>query len=243
MSRSTKGFADFFPTAPSVLQQKRSKAAQSRRRPKSPAPGDPKSAHGLSTPSASLHGQTAGAVITNGTCHDHVLPDPAPAAQEESECAHGDLLNGVGSASSTSTVSSVFSTSHRTLGMSQPGEHKSTSLTPLTNIDSSPPSNTLKSPHHQRVRDGVITNKKPNRSPSHHETAEKPAPIDTLRTTPSDRTQARPGRGEAKGVKIIYDAYRNKKLPPDERHSGQVQYETFGEKVSLRIEITVVLFF
>lgn len=179
-------------------------------------------------------------MATNGKYHKHVIYDPATTGQEDSECAHGDLLNGVGSASSTSTASSsVFSASQRTLSMAHSNEpNKSTSLTPLTNFDSSPPSNALGSPHQQRTRDGAVSGRKTNRSPSHQVT-ERSAPVASSSTQSASKAQARPGRGEIKGLKIIYDPYRNKKLTPEERHSGQVQYEAFGKNVSLATEGTV----
>ena len=237
MSRSSKGFADFFPTAPSVLQQKRSKAAQVRRRPKSPSVAEPKPAPAPCEPPVSAHDPNEGGVVPNGKYNGHVIPDSATTAQEDSECAHGDLLNGVGSASSTSTASSsIFSTSQRTLGMAHSNEpNKSTSLTPLTNVDSSPPSNALGSPHQQRNRDGAIFGRKSNRSPS-RETPERPTPVASSYTQPFSKNQARPGKGEIKGLKIVYDPYRNKKLTPEERHSGQVQYEAFGKNVSQATE-------
>ncbi|MCJ1467986.1 histone methyltransferase set1 [Pseudocyphellaria aurata] len=231
MSRSSKGFADFFPTAPSVLQQKRFKAAQFRRRPKSPPVPEPNPTHTPCVPPASVHGPTAVGTVPNGKSLSHVIPDSnATTGQEDSECAHGDLLNGVGSASSTSTASSsVFSTSQRTLSMAHSNEpNKSTSLTPLTNVDSSPPSNALGSPHQQKFQDGAVSGRKPNRSPS-HQVPERSAPVGSLFTQPSSKAQARPGKGEIKGLKIVYDPYRNKKLTAEERHSGQVQYETFGK--------------
>ncbi|MCJ1430538.1 histone methyltransferase set1 [Sticta canariensis] len=229
MSRSSKGFADFFPTAPSVLQQKRFKAAQFRRRPKSPSVTEAKPTPAPCVPPAPALGPTEGGIVPNGAGHGHVVPDSATAGQEDSECVHGDLLNGVGSASSTSTASSsVFSTSQRTLNMAHSNEpNKSTSLTPLTNVDSSPPSNTLGSPHQQRNRDGASSGRKSNRSPSRQVT-ERPAPAASSYTQPPSKAQARPGKGEVKGLKIIYDPYRNKKLTQEERHSGHVQYEAFG---------------
>lgn len=244
MSRSSKGFADFFPTAPSVLQQKRFKAAQVRRRPKSPAVAEPKPTHTPCVPPVPAPGPTEREIVPNCKYHGQAIPDSAPTGQDDSECAHGDLLNGVGSASSTSTASSsVFSTSQRTLSMAHSNEpNKSTSLTPLTNVDSSPPTNALGSPHQQRNRDGVISDRKSNRSPSHQVT-ERPAPVDPSCTQPPSKAQARPGKGEIKGLKIIYDPYRNKKLTQEERHSGQVQYETFGITVSITTDEAANIFF
>ncbi len=230
MSRSSKGFADFFPTAPSVLQQKRFKAAQFRRRLKSPSAGGSKPANVPCEPPASPHGETKGTVVpSSGERLDHILPDSAQTAQEEGECVHGDLLlNGVGSASSTSTASSVFSTGHHTLNMAHPNE-----TTPLTNVDSSPPSNTQESPQQPRTRDCVISAGRSNRSPSPQQVTEVQPPIVSPYVQPTSTFQARPGNGEVKGLKITYDPYRNKKLTPEERRSAEVQYEEFGKEVSL----------
>lgn len=230
MSRSSKGYADFFPTAPSVLQQKRFKAAQSRKKPKS-SPVIEKSANAPSEPPPSPHSEPKGATVSADGRHDQVLSNSAPTAQEESEsvseCVNGDLLNGVGSASSTSTASSVFSNGHHTLSMAHLNE-----TTPLTNVDSSPPSNARESPHQQNSSNVFIsTSRDIHRIPSPNQTTAEPLPIAPSIMESTSTLQVRPGPGEVKGVKLIYDPYRNKKLTAEERRSAEVQYMEFGKDV------------
>lgn len=222
MSRSSKGFADFFPTAPSVLQQKRSKAAQLRKRPKSPsiAPTLPKA-------------QADKVALPNGGDGENLGVEHTSTTQDDSECVPGDLLNGVGSASSTSTTSSVFSTSHGAVHMAHTNDtHKSTSLTPLTTADSSPPLNSLGSPSHSRLLNGPFSSKNSNRSPSRQKVMEASATPRLQFSHPPSRIQARPAAGEAKGLKIVYDPDLDKKLSSKERKSRQPQYEPFGQNVS-----------
>jgi histone-lysine N-methyltransferase SETD1 len=234
MSRSSKGFADFFPTAPSVLQQKRSKAAQNRRRPKPETASDPNLTHVPIAPRAPFDGESEGDII-NGVRNGEVHVDPAATAQEDHDCVQGDLLNEVASASSTSTSSSIFSTGHRALGMVHPHDHHhSTSLTPLTNLDSSPPANNQNSPKRKRNHEmaGAAGNSK--RSPL-HEPLRTASRTRTPDYTPlQKRCQVRPGKGEIKGAKIKYDPDQDKKLTSKERKSRTAEYITFGKEVCLR---------
>lgn len=233
MSRSSKGYADFFPTAPSVLQQKRFKAAQSRRKPKSSPSTGPKNAEVPGEPPPSPYSEPKVAIVSADGRHDQILSNSAPTAQEESECAsecvNGDLLNGVGSASSTSTASSVFSNGHHTLSMTHLNE-----TTPLTNVDSSPPSNARESPQQQKPSSVFMsTSREIHRTPSPRQTTVEPIPIAPSVMEPIVSLQARPGKGQAKGLKLIYDPYRNKKLTAEERRSTEVQYMEFGKDVGI----------
>lgn len=230
MSRSSKGYADFFPTAPSVLQQKRSKAAQLRKRPKSPPVSEskPPSASSFST------ARPEKSALPNGGDYGRVGVENTSTTQDENECVPGDLLNGVGSASSTSTTSSIFSTSHGAVYRPRANNaHKSTSLTPLTTADSSPPPNTSGSPNNPRLLNGPFPGTKSDRSPSRYKDTEASVASTLKFSRPLKRVQARPGAGEAKGSKVVYDPDLDKKLSSKERKSRQPQYEPFGQGVSL----------
>ena len=231
MSRSSKGFADFFPTAPSVLQQKRSRAAQNRRRPKPESVSDPTLTYVPKAPRAPSDGGSEGDTI-NGVHIDEARIDPTSAAREDNDCVHGDLLNEVASASSTSTSSSVFSTGQRALGMAHANDHhNSTSLTPLTNLDSSPPAGSLPSPKRKRNHETVVSVGTSRRSPVHEslQTAFQPRIYDY--TPLQKRDQARPGAGEIKGAKIKYDPDRDKSLTSKERKARVAEYTNFGKEV------------
>lgn len=244
MSRSSKGFADFFPTAPSVLQQKRSKAAQFRRRTKSP----PANKHKILNESPGLSGppnqQTEAVPLTNGLHHGGTRAELTAPVQEEIECAPGDLLNGVGSASSTSTASSIFSTNHHVANMAHPnGTRHSTSLTPLTTADSSPPANTLDSPQQRRIRERGNYEHESGRSPAHSEVQTTHPFLQQSYAEPPTQAHARPGRGEIKGIKVLYDPDLDKKLTSKERKSRRVQYRDFGKDVGLKVERSVTFCF
>ena len=240
MSRSSKGFADFFPTAPSVLQQKRSRAAQDRKRAKSKPVGEPDAARGSSksVERASIDSRPGGAAHANGVNGEDVSADASSMTLEENESTHGDLLNGVGSASSTSTVSSVFSTSHRATGMAhQTGTHNATALTPLTNTDSSPPGKGMSPPynrvnhHHTDMVPSVSS-----RSPMQPGAAPITEALTPINTPPLAGSQVQSSSREIKGYKAIYDPDLDKKLSSRERKTLKVKYKAFGEEVSNRSE-------
>ena len=222
MSRSSKGFADFFPTAPSVVAQKRSKAAQIRNRPRSPRADEGSVARASLAHHASSERDREPAPPENGTSNGPTRILKNVPGCDDTENGPGDLLNGVGSASSTSTSSSVFSNSyHPRSHEPRYGHGSSTSLTPMTVVDSSPPDHGHGSPerknslHHAMSRTSHV--------PSPH--------VGTAQTTSNpglSRKQARPPKGEVKGCRLVYDPDL---VPSKERKNKKVQYETFGELV------------
>ena len=219
MSRSSKSYAGFFPQAISVIKEKRSRNTESRKRPHSPPAGESKTLSALSTV-ASAVSDGDGVDAADATC----------ATREDTESLPGDLLNGVGSASSSSTADSIFSANPRTLGNANSLENcHLDSLTPLTNVDSSPPSNTAGSPRKREISMSTAGSTS-GRVLSHYRTPE------TLRSAlPANvllcPLQARPGRGEIKGEKVLYDPELDKKLNSKERKSRQVLSKTFGDEV------------
>ncbi len=247
MSRSSKGFADFFPTAPSVLQQKRSKASEDRGRHYSAVNTASHNSHAPSTARASSGGgEGEGSILTkrrndgiNNTAINSIH-------HEENEYANGDVSHEVGSASSTSTTSSVFSASRKEASIANHnGVHNATSLTPLTNIDSSPRASGMASPPKRITQDKRATARLPPRSPlpgrleesvdSRMEEASTPGSIDSERTSPPTGPQARPGKGEVKGYKIVFDPDADKSLKGKEKRNRTAEYKSFGEGVSLHM--------
>ena len=238
MSRSSKGFADFFPTAPSVLQQKRSRTAQDRKRRETPPvlDGSPLPVSSDLNATSVSHVDRGGHLLPNGTNADHAMPDALPIAHEEIEPVPGDLLNGVGSASSTSTVSSVFSSHNPPLDSNQRGKFSHSTLTPLTNDHSSPPG-VNKSPAYA---------KQEPRSNSSAQTLSKP--LSPKRPRPPNMTtslnsrnfvQARPGNGEPKGVRIIYDPELDKSISSKERRSRQARYKDIPDDVGFGFALPI----
>lgn len=222
MSRSSKGYADFFPTAPSVVAQKRSKAVQSRKRPRSPCAGEDSAARASLASFTSSDRAKDAAPTVNGTSHGSSRLLNNASVCEETDTGPGDTLNGVGSASSTSTSSSVFSNSHHTRSNApKNGQASSTSLTPMTVVDSSPPDHGQDSPERKDIlyHSTLRTSQKPSNE------------VETAQTTNAvshGRKQARPGRGEVKGSRVVYDPDL---VPSKDRKYKKVQYETFGELV------------
>ena len=235
MSRSSKGYADFFPTAPSVLQQKRTKTVQHRKRQKSSAIDG--SDHALAstdfTDTIRVESHFKEVPPTNSTYGDTAIHEPNPANQEENESTIGDLLNSVGSVSSTSTTSSVFSLHHQTTGP-YPGNGVglNSSLTPLTNTDSSP-TGTNKSPPAHITHAGRSNTQRPSASnvPPTDEMELNTATLTPISSPGSLPPQARPGKGETKGEKAVYDPELDKKLTSKEKKGRKVAYQTFGEEV------------
>ncbi|KMU88711.1 histone-lysine N-methyltransferase [Coccidioides immitis H538.4] len=214
MSRAPAGFADFFPTAPSVLQKKRSKAAQDRHAANTPKAADPLPNLGLSsTP------DIKGGV---GTSADN----PVRAVGErsaETTLALGDT-NGATSSSSLSTGSSGFFSASAPPGVAKPNGISSCALTPLTNTDSSPPCK-IESPLGSK---SGSTDAAPQLAPTcEAHGGPEPATITPLHTPPTPRVQARPANSEVKGHKITYDPDLDRKFPSKDRRR-KPQYETFG---------------
>ena len=226
MSRSSKGFADFFPTAPSVLQQKRSKFSQERR----PHHSSPINL----TPAVLVPSdiEPEGSLPSNGQTNGELAAMPRTAAQEDNECANGDISHEVGSASSTSTASSIFSAGQRDINITyHSGPHKSTSLTPLTNIDSSPQTSGINPSPKRLTQDQPALPTERSRSPFNILSSNSyQSASGTL--TISQRPDARPGRGVVKGFKAIYDPDLDKALRGKDKKSRQPQFQPFGEEVS-----------
>lgn len=236
MSRSSKGFADFFPTAPSVLQQKRSKASQDRRRHQSPSTVQSCPSSALSAPPAPSDGEGEGDTLANGTPNGHLNTVTNSLTHEENDIGNSDIAHEVGSTSSTSTTSSIFSTVNRDANMAHHDEpQKSTSLTPLTNTDSSPRANGNSSPSKRRIYDEHLSAANSALSPPREqfEGASIYRGLDALRAQLPTAPSARPGKGEVKGFKAIYDPDLDKTLKGKEKRSRQVQFSPFGEEVYL----------
>ncbi|KAF2842648.1 histone H3-K4 methyltransferase Set1 [Patellaria atrata CBS 101060] len=209
MSRAS-AFEAFFPNAaPSVLQQKRKRLQEQER----------------------WHEKTKGSPAHQENYQSNTTSreDDDPPKSES-----GDLLNGVGSASSlASTVSSVFSSGgHSAPNMSSyPGATANVhALTPLTNNDFSPPGKTSSphtiKPHNDAMYiDNTLSQDiaTANRS---HSTSNAITPI---HTPPEPNLQARPGPGEVKGFRLTYDPELDEKLPPKDRRKVKARYKTFGE--------------
>lgn len=227
MSRSSKGFADFFPTAPSVLQQKKSKTAHQRKRQDSLADARNAQTGSNRTTPADQHGGQQNSTVLSGGDSDHVMVDAPPAIQDETEYPQGDLLNGVGSASSTSTVSSVFSAKNRALDIANHRGNPTTSHTPLTTASSSPPGMN-KSPAHSKQESNPTIGQKTESKWTPPQNLQPPI---AASTSPDDQFQARPGLGRIKGIKVTYDPELDRSLNSKERRVRKAEYKDITDEV------------
>lgn len=235
MSRQAGSFADFFPAAPSVIQQKQKKAALDRQQRKSRS----------SEPTRADDALTNGSTFSPHSSVPQSLMQYAatfpqnPSDQDDRDPLNGelgDMLNGVGSASSLNSVgSSIFSNPVH----NENGQHRGTglgslTLTPLTTHESSPPEK-MSSP------DKCLVNSiKPHlngggfRNSNESVTAtaiEQPG----IAAVPSNNPiQARPGPGQAKGQRASYDPELDFHTTSKERRKGKPKYKKFGEEVRER---------
>ncbi len=239
MSRASAGsFADFFPTAPSVLQQKQKKAALDRRRRKSPSPPLPN----CTAPNVSnshpllVHDGRREGYETSANEPDILMTDQDDRYSTNGD--PGDLLNGVGSASSlTSTVDSVFSHNSHSNPVIKTGSGAGfSSMTPLTNHESSPPERSY-SPRFEKLTTD-IKHVSTSGFNYHVEAIQLPrstsVSITPIATPPQKSVRARPGPGELKGFKALYDPELDQKLAAKDKKKVKVRYKKIGEEVSLQ---------
>ncbi|KAK2871719.1 histone methyltransferase set1 [Arthroderma sp. PD_2] len=218
MSRASAGFADFFPTAPSVLQKKRSKSSQDRQKGKVASDASPSPVAGSAA--ATEHDGGGFCSVANG--HDSSSPVDAEAEAGTASDAADDAAdsqpvavangdgqghttpsgaNRVGSSSSTATESSVSSCTSGGPSAGATLNGMSTyALTPLTNTDSSPP---RKSGSPMLPKPGVDASLDHPRSKRNIDGAK--TAVTPIHTPPSPRRHPRPAGNSAKGYKLVYD--------------------------------------
>ncbi|KAI9781394.1 MAG: histone methyltransferase set1 [Geoglossum umbratile] len=243
MSRASAGFADFFPTAPSVLQQKQKQAAKQRQRarakpiePPVPVPIHPETV--AATAASGQDDPVDSPTLVNGSSSSGGggggSGEQGTPAQDDNESVQGDILNGVGSASShTSTVSSVFSAAnHPTTYSTTGGASNTHTLTPLTNADSSPPARAATPPSELKP---ASSNSVPKYDPTYDcqamgESADPTTSVTPLYTPPPPRLTARVEGKAVKGCKITYDPDLDKTATSKERKKRTPVYRDFGEE-------------
>ena len=228
MSRASgASFAQFFPSAPRAAKDK----AKEREKVKtqiSESPSFLSVADAQVTPAVSRVEDVA----SYQTPSQSIIPiaDSAPPLAEDNESILGDLLNGVGSASShtSSSVSSIFSAPTQQATMSTFGGPQNVSiLTPLTNADSSP--NPITSPNQYKsdtqatVLSGFTTDAAVVQNDIGHA---HNAIADPSHTTPHIYTRD-PNKG-VKGDKCTYDPLLDHKLSDREKKKAKPIYKEFG---------------
>ncbi|KAL9048592.1 MAG: hypothetical protein Q9162_007641 [Coniocarpon cinnabarinum] len=228
MSRNAT-FEGFFPAAPSVQQQKRKRAALEREKLEA-------------STNKSTNGQTAaindpvssGPDCSQGAKRQRLSPQNGRESSHQSNGDNGDLLNGVGSASShRSTASSVFSHNGNLAEQHQDTRNSvSYDQTPLTIPGSSPvgrstPLSSTKPPYATKgpagAENAFVAQQTEN---STQQSARKSVPA------LKERPRVRPGAGEVKGERAVYDPDLDRKLTSKERRNPHLKtrYAKFGEK-------------
>ncbi|KAB8256236.1 histone-lysine N-methyltransferase, H3 lysine-4 specific [Aspergillus pseudonomiae] len=193
MSRSSAGFADFFPTAPSVLQQKRFKVTRERPRPKAQVDSE-HSDESSTCPTetrAFLNSSNGGASLDSGQISSTDLKKTSPESSVE------------GSASSTTGDRPAFSTSVAQHGASS-HEARLDTLTPLTNAESSP-AHRANSPRN-KIAEEVVANA----------IVDTKSGINPLHTPPTPQSQGR-RTGSIRGYKLVYDPDSEKRSSSKEK--------------------------
>ncbi|CAG8381366.1 unnamed protein product [Penicillium salamii] len=187
MSRASAGFADFFPTAPSVLQQKRYKTAQGRRKTQVDEIPDG-SPEGLA-PAAKASGSAERPDTADGK-RPHT-----PAVQQESELTSGTHAQ---------------STEVALPPPANPLLSQMDTLTPLTQAESSPPCK-VTSPAQAKLAGDVSKN------PSKPEPAPPKSSITPIHTPPTPQSQSRNLEPRVIGCKVVYDPDLDKRTPSKEK--------------------------
>jgi histone-lysine N-methyltransferase SETD1 len=228
MSRvSGASFAQFFPSAPRAAKDK-AKEREKVRSQISESPSIPSVADTQVAPATSRVEDVASHQLSS---ESNISAESAPPpAAEDNESIQGDLLNGVGSASShtSSSVSSVFSAPTQQANMSTFGGPRNVSnLTPLTNTDSSPSRitspNQYKTGTQATISSGFATDKATTQNfdaHAHNALADQ--------NSPALRVHARDPNKGVKGEKCTYDPLLDHKLGDREKKKAKTQYKEFG---------------
>ncbi|ORY72009.1 uncharacterized protein BCR38DRAFT_405023 [Pseudomassariella vexata] len=212
-SASGASFAQFFPAAPRAARAK----ATERERAKSRASSD----------AADRDTRTA---ASSAVPRRESIPDKDENIHppiDDTESLTGDILNGVGSASShASTASSVFSSSHPSAALNASSRASNSNLTPLTNADSPtyPPSSS--SQHIKQSQNQDISKSDGPTSQSPTETTS----TSHRRSGVADRILARDPARQIKGLKCSHDPLSDKKLSSTERKTMKPTYKPFGSE-------------
>lgn len=208
MSRSSAGFADFFPTAPSVLQQKRSKVSR------------PKTQNDLENSEEPQATWREPETVKN-PMHDD--PSAYPGPDESDKVPAG--TSGVGSTKSTGTGISALGSSIPQSGAPNLNDMHPDTLTPLTNAGSSPPRKP--SPLPTKSANGVagVNHIKPRAE-------EQRSTITPLHTPPTPQTQPKHIENNVAGCKLIYvpDGDRRSSSSKDKQKKPDYEDITTNEK-------------
>ncbi|KAH8804562.1 histone-lysine N-methyltransferase-like protein [Xylogone sp. PMI_703] len=226
MSRASgASFAQFFPSAPRAAKDK----AKEREKVKSQSLESPSihtAVDSLVNTTIDPGGKTASPFRLSRESGGTPATDIALPSTEDNESVQGDILNGVGSASShTSTVSSVFSAPAQQSTMPTfGGPRNSSNLTPLTNIDSSPSQITSPSRPKLGADTAGYTEISSYKSPVGNDVIS----VNIIQTSAEPRVFARDPNKGVKGVKCTYDPLLDPTISSSDRKKAKPTYKEFG---------------
>ncbi|KAL4985068.1 histone-lysine N-methyltransferase, H3 lysine-4 specific [Aspergillus falconensis] len=189
MSRSSAGFADFFPTAPSVIQQKRYKATQERQRSRAHLDREHVDEEQIAT-----RFRTSGETVNGDGLQNPVqgplsdLNKSRKEVVEDGSMSHGETNTPANNTSGPGTGSS--------------NETRLDTLTPLTNTESSPHNNP--SPSQAKAPNGNERD-----SFRHARADDSNSTMTPLHTPPTPTTQSQSHRAAiVRGSKLVHDPDR-----------------------------------
>ncbi|KAI1096865.1 histone H3-K4 methyltransferase Set1 [Rostrohypoxylon terebratum] len=204
------GYKEYFPNAPRAARDK----ANEREREK----------YSRASEATDIDAKTAIPAHRDGSKYDSSLSDAAHPPTDDTESLQGDILNGVGSASShASTTSSVFTTfNNSSAAMNVSSRASNSNLTPLTTMGS--PTN---SSHVQpaKQRSSATSN-----TTSKHDNANSTTTTGLLSSAPGavKRLPARDPNLSIKGTKCVHDPLTDKSLSSSDRKTMKPKYKNIG---------------
>ncbi|KAL7625446.1 histone methyltransferase set1 [Parahypoxylon ruwenzoriense] len=202
------GYKEFFPNAPRAARDK----ANEREREKFTKASE----------SADADSKTATPAYRDGAKYDSSLSDAAHPPTDDTESLQGDILNGVGSASShASTASSVFTTSNPPAAMNA-SRASNSNLTPLTTVGSPAYPSTIQLTKQRTSASHYTTSK--------YDTTNSTTVTASLSNFPgvADRISARDSNRAIKGEKCIHDPSTDKSLSSSDRKTMKPKYKNIG---------------
>ncbi|KAJ5343513.1 hypothetical protein MYU51_021571 [Penicillium brevicompactum] len=187
MSRASAGFADFFPTAPSVLQQKRYKTTQGRRKVQVDELSEGSPDGSVPATKAAGNGETPARA-------DEIDPH-TPSGSRESELTIGT--------NAPTTEAALPPPANPLLSQLD-------TLTPVTHAESSPPGKVTSPAQLKPAGEAVI--KVSQREPSPPKSS-----ITPVHTPPTPQSQIRNPEPRVIGCKVVYDPDLDKRTPSKEK--------------------------
>ncbi|KAK8067197.1 hypothetical protein PG997_013944, partial [Apiospora hydei] len=236
--RNRREFRPVFPCRPSRCQRKATERERAKSRASSDAADrDPRMSSSIPSTFGPRDGPAKSDLSISDAAHPLISTD-------DTESAQGDILNGVGSASShASTTSSVFSANNQSASLNNFSSRASNSnLTPLTNAGSSPssshipPSSQLNLQRNkQQTTSGAsqlseVTRTQDGTSASHTTTSTSSS--SAHRHGIVDRIPARDPARQIKGIKRTHDPLTDKKLSSTDRKPQKPVYADLDPRLA-----------